>query len=308
MKVVITGGAGFIGYHTARLLLAHGHTVVVLDDMSKAPMLDRLRSLGLEPVRVDVRVLEELKEAFRGADAVLHLAALINVEESARVPELYHEVNATGTLNVLKASVDAGVPKVVYASSAAVYGNPEKLPISEDHPTNPVSVYGATKLAGELYCRAFHEVFGLSVLILRYFNVYGPGQSEEYAGVITRFSERLSRGEPPIIYGDGNQTRDFVHVRDVAAANELALEANVKFGVYNIASGREVSILELAELMSRIAGVNVQPVFAPPRPGDVRRSVADVSRAREELGFEPSVTLEEGLSDLLLPGEGGSIL
>jgi len=300
VRVLVTGGAGFIGYHTVRALLEEGHSVVVVDDMSKAPMLGRLIELGVKPLRVDLRRLEDLAEAAKGCEAIIHLAARIDVSESARMPRLYHEVNVTGTLNVLLAAARVGASRVVYASSAAVYGNPERLPISEDHPTRPISVYGATKLSGEFYCRAFHEVHGLSALVLRYFNVYGPGESDEHAGVISKFASRLFEGKPPIIYGDGKQTRDFIHVRDVAEANLRALTADVEFGIYNVASGREVSVLELAALMSELAGVDVEPLFEPPRPGDIRRSVADVSRARRELGFESTVSLEDGLRSLLI--------
>ncbi len=301
MRVVVTGGAGFIGYWTVKALLESGHEVSVVDNLSRARFYDRLVKMGVDVSQVDVRDLDGLRGALEGCDAVLHLAALISVDESAEKPLLYHDVNATGTLNLLKASLDVGVKKVVYSSSAAVYGEPEKVPIDEDHPTRPISVYGASKLSGELYCRAFHKTHGLSVVILRYFNVYGPGQTPEYAGVIVRFMKRLAEGLPPEIYGDGKQTRDFVHVSDVARANVLALESGIDLGVYNVGTGKAVSILELAELMMDIAGVKTEPVFGPPKLGDIRYSVADIGRAMRDLGYEPKVDLREGLIDLLKP-------
>jgi len=306
LRVVVTGGAGFIGYWTVREFLRFGHEVRVVDNLSRASFSKQLVEMGVELRRVDVRDLPSLKDALKGCDAVIHLAALISVEESAEKPELYHEVNATGTLNVLKASLEAGVEKLIYASSAAVYGEPEQIPVSEDHYTRPNSVYGATKLSGELYCRAFHKTYGISAVILRYFNVYGPGQSHEYAGVISSFLRRVSRGLPPVIYGDGTQTRDFIHVRDVARLNRLALNLDVGFGVYNVGSGRGMSILELAKLVLRMAGISEEPVFGPPRPGDIRHSVADISRVRRDLGFSPTISLEEGLRELLREVESHS--
>ncbi len=299
MRVVVTGGAGFIGYWTVRELLGAGHEVSVVDNLSRATFKDELEGMGVPLQPVDVRDLEALTKVFSGADAVVHLAALISVEESAEKPVDYHEVNVRGTLNVLLAGVRTGVRRVIYPSSAAVYGHPVRLPVDEDHPTRPISVYGATKLAGEAYCRAFHETFGIQAVILRYFNVYGPGQSPEYAGVIVRFSERLARGLPPVVNGDGLQSRDFVHVFDVARANLLALESEVGFGVYNVGTGTPTRILDLARLMMRLWGVEGEPEFAPPRPGDIRESVADVGRIRRELGFEPVIGLEEGLRGLI---------
>ncbi len=299
LRVVVTGGAGFIGYWTVRELLRAGHEARVVDNLSRATFKDELEGMGVPIHRVDVRDLEALVHALSDADAVVHLAALISVEESAERPVDYHETNVTGTLNVLLASVRSGVRRVIYSSSAAVYGPPVRLPVDEDHPTRPISVYGATKLAGEAYCRAFHEDSGLQTVILRYFNVYGPGQSPEYAGVIVKFSERLSKGLPPVVNGDGLQFRDFVHVLDVARANLLALESGMGFGVYNVGTGTPTRILDLARLMMRLWGVEGEPEFAPPRPGDIRESVADVSRIRRELGFEPSIGLEEGLRGLI---------
>ncbi len=297
--IIVTGGCGFIGYWTIRMLLEEGYRVKVVDNLSRAGMLGETRKLGVEILRVDVRNYNGLVEAFKGASKVIHLAALISVEESKSKPLLYHEVNALGTLNVLRASVEAGVSRVLYASTAAVYGEPESLPIRENHPTKPLSVYGASKLAGEAYCNAFHHAYGVETVVLRYFNVYGPGQSPEYAGVIQRFIRRVKEEKPPIIFGDGSQTRDFIHVTDVARANLRALESSVKHGTFNIATGREISIKKLAILISEISGVNAEPEYRKPRPCDVKRSYADISTAKKILGFKPEVELEEGLRKML---------
>ena len=189
--------------------------------------------------------------------------------------------------------------KIIYASSAAVYGVPHELPIREDHPTRPISVYGASKLAGEAYCSSFSETFELRTIILRYFNAYGPGQSDEYAGVIKRFIERIKGGKPPIIYGDGLQTRDFIYVEDVANANLLALNSHIDFGIFNIASGKSISILSLAKMILDLMNSNLEPIFAPPRKGDIRHSRADIRRAREMLGFEPQIDLESGIKKVI---------
>lgn len=299
LRVVVTGGAGFIGYWTVRELLRAGHEVRVVDNLSRATFKDALKELEVPVLSVDVRDLSKLTDSLEDVDAVIHLASLISVEESARIPREYHEVNVTGTLNVLSAALKVGVAKVVFSSSAAVYGPPVRIPVDEDHPTRPISVYGATKLAAEAYCRAFHETYGLSVTVLRYFNVYGPGQSSEYAGVIVRFLERLRRGLQPIVYGDGEQYRDFVHVYDVARANLLALESGGGFAVYNVGTGRPTRIIELARLMARLAGTSPEVEFGPLRPGDIRESVADVTRIREELGFAPRIDLEVGIRELI---------
>ncbi len=301
-RVTITGGAGFIGYWTARRLIEEGFEVKILDNLHTARMSDKIRDLGLDIIKVDIRDMEALKNAFEGSDYVLHLAALLSVEESSEKPLLYHEINVTGTLNVLKAALETGVEKVIYASTAAVYGPSDELPIKEDHPTNPISFYGVTKLAGEAYCSLFYRTYGLKTIILRYFNAYGPGQSQEYAGVIKRFIERIKHGKPPVIYGDGYQTRDFVHVEDIANANFIAFISNVDFGIFNIASGKSITILDLAKMILDLMDSNLQPVFAPSRKGDIRHSLADIRKAKEILGFEPQIDLRSGIRKLIEEG------
>ncbi|MCD6369431.1 MAG: GDP-mannose 4,6-dehydratase [Thermoproteales archaeon] len=300
MKVIVTGGAGFIGHHVALHLLRKGYEVTVIDNLSrsKPENVENLRKEGIEPVKKDI-LAKDLPKVFSdlSPDAVVHAAALISVDESMRKPLLYHKVNSTGTLNVLRACVKAGCTQIVYLSSAAVYGNPVNLPIDECHPLNPLSPYGASKLSGELYVRVY-EAYGLKSTVLRLFNVYGPGQSREYAGVIMRFIERVKKGLPPIIFGDGKQTRDFIYVDDVVSAVELALKKRVS-GVFNIATGQPVTILGLAKIICRLAGLDLKPVFQDPRPGDIRHSYASIEKARKKLKWRPEVSLETGLRKLL---------
>lgn len=300
MRVVVTGGAGFIGSHTVELLVSRGYDVVVVDDFSTGT-LENLVSVVSRVKVVNRSILdrEVLDTILRGVDAVIHLAAVVSVEESLRDPERVYTVNATGTLYLLEAARRHDVERFVYASSAAVYGDPISLPVKETHPCRPKSVYGASKLAGEALVNSYSESYGLSTISLRYFNVYGPRMKPgEYAGVVYKFFERILSGKPPVIHGDGEQTRDFVYVEDVAKANLVALESRAT-GTYNIGTGRATSINELAEKIMDIAGVKLKPIHGPPRPGDIRFSVADTTMAREKLGWKPDTSLEEGLKKTL---------
>ncbi len=294
MLVLVTGGSGFIGTHLARLLMDKGHEVRVLD-------LVEPRATGTDYVKGDVRSFDDIAKSMKGVDAVVHLAALISVDESVRKPAEYHATNVTGSLNVMRACVVAGVRRMVYSSSAAIYGNPATLPLREDSPAAPISPYGATKLAPELYASAFHGSYGLSPIILRLFNVYGQGQViNDYSGVITRFIECAKAGKPPVIYGNGEQSRSFVNVRDVAEAIYLALSSRIAIGTFNIAAGAPVTINELARMTLSAAGRDgIIPIHQDPRPGDITHSYADVSKARLVLGFEPKVKLETGLKELI---------
>jgi len=298
--IVVTGGAGFIGYHTVKRLTEEGLDVSVIDNLHNATALEELKKHGVKLYIADIRNLGELKILMRDAEAVLHLAALIDVEDSFRNPYLYHQVNVCGTVNILEVARTYGsIDKVILASSAAVYGEPDRVPISENTPLRPISPYGLSKVIAERYCKMYHELYGLNVLILRYFNVYGEYQSSEYAGVITKFIERLLEHKPPIVYGDGRQTRDFVYVSDVVSANLLALKSKVDFGIFNIGTGRAVSINELATMLMEMVGLRLKPVYLPPRPGDIPHSVADISRAREVLKYYPKVNLRNGLRRVL---------
>jgi len=303
MRFLVTGAAGFIGHNLCAVLLRRGFEVWGLDDLSRgfAERVDWLRDMGMEFVKLDIRDRDGVAEAVSRIrpDVVVHLAALISVPESFEKPELYREVNVEGTGNLVSAANDSGVWRFVYASSAAVYGDPVKLPISEDHPTRPLSPYGETKLEGErLVLRSFTG--GGKAVSLRLFNVYGRGQNLEYAGVITRFIERVREGKPPVIFGDGEQTRDFVHVLDVSEAVVRASEAELdKSDVFNVASGKPVKIRDLAYMVARIFDVDLEPIYADPRPGDIRHSYADISKIQKTLSWRPGISLEKGLLELI---------
>jgi UDP-glucose 4-epimerase len=301
-KVVVTGGAGFIGSHLVEGLAKRGHHVIVLDNLStgKIENVQALLDQGsAELVRGSVTDLALLRELFQQADHVFHLAAIPSVPRSIEDPLCSHEVNTTGTLNVLLAARDCSVGKVVYASSSSVYGDTPALPKREDMTPSPQSPYAVAKLAGEYYCRVFQEVYGLSTACLRYFNVYGPRQDPHspYAAVIPKFIISILQGEPPTIFGDGEQTRDFTFIDDATEANIMAAQEDAS-GVFNIGSGNRITISELAELAVRIAGGNVEPVRLPPRPGDIRHSLADIALART-FGYTPKCSLAEGIRKTL---------
>ncbi|QOJ79344.1 SDR family NAD(P)-dependent oxidoreductase [Infirmifilum lucidum] len=302
--VIVTGGAGFIGHNVALFLATKGYEVIVVDTLERASRqsVEKLRARDLPILQLDVRDRAAIGKAIRGADFVVHAAAYVSVEESLEKPELYMENNVLGTLSVARACLEAGVP-LVYLSSAAVYGDPERLPIDEGHPTKPLSPYGLSKLFGEEVLKLYGR-YGLEYVVLRLFNVYGPGQTSSYAGVITRFVERAVRRQSLIIYGDGTQTRDFIHVGDVARAVGLALERKPFGEKINIASGRPVSINELASIVRRLACEECGVEYAPPRPGDIKHSYADIRKAQSLLGFQPSISLEDGLRDLLISYTG----
>jgi len=300
LRILVTGGAGFIGSHLVRALVMAGHSVRVLDNLSTGS-LDNLRDViaSIEFIKGDVRDYETVEGAVRGVDVVIHLAALIDVAESIAKPDLYFDVNVRGTYSVLKAS--KGVSVFVFASSSAVYGEAVRLPIPEDHPLNPKSPYAASKISGEAFVMAFSELYGFRPVILRLFNVYGPKQSRAYAGVIIEFIRRVSRGEPPVIFSDGEQTRDFVHVNDVVNAIMLALGNDKARGIYNIGSGIATSINKLAKIILNVMGrEDLRPIYAPPRPGDIRHSVADITKAIKELNYRPNVDLKDGLKQLIM--------
>ena len=301
-KVVVTGGAGFIGSHLAEAAARHGWQVVIIDDLStgrKANIEHLLRGGGIQLYKGSITDLPLLQRLFRGAEYVFHQAALPSVPRSIENPQSSHEINATGTLNVLLAARDNRVKKVIYASSSSAYGDTHTLPKREDMPPNPQSPYAVTKLAGEYYCQVFTRLYGLPTACLRYFNVYGPRQDPEsqYAAVIPRFIIRVAGGSPPIIFGDGEQTRDFTFVGDVVKANLLAAESESS-GVFNIGSGQRISIKELARLIIRLMGGTMQPSYEAARAGDVIHSLADISRAAE-FGYKPECGLEEGLKQTI---------
>lgn len=300
MRYLVTGGAGFIGSHLVEALVARGDDVRVLDDLSTGHVDNLAGVRGRVDLRTgDITDMDAVRAAMEGVELVVHLAARLSVPESVEQPDRYHQTNITGTFNVLLSARDAGVRRVVCASSAAVYGVDPPVPSGEDDPTAPASPYGFTKLVDEQYCRLFTQVYDLPTVSLRYFNVYGPRQRPDsgYAGVITRFCARLSNGEPPVIYGDGLQSRDFVYVSDVVRATIAASEHPGAAGqVINVGTGQSVTIRELAATLSELYGVQREPTFAPGLPGDVRHSRANVERARSLLGFEAATPLAEGLA------------
>jgi len=299
-SVLVTGGAGFIGSHIAERLADLGHEVRVLDNFSTGKRENLASFAGrVTVIEADIRDLAALKSAARGVDVVFHEAALASVPRSVDDPVTSDEVNVHGTLNVLVAARDAGVRRVVYASSSSIYGNSPELPKREDMTPAPESPYAAGKLAGELYCSVFSSLYRLPCVVLRYFNVFGPRQdpSSQYAAVVPLFTRALLRGEQPVIYGDGEQSRDFTFVRNVVDANLAAAEREGGVGkVLNVACGSTTTVNDLCERIRVLAGAGVRPRFAPPRPGDVKHSYADVSRARALLEFAPSVGLDDGLA------------
>jgi len=301
MRYLVTGGAGFIGSHLVERLVREGAEVTVLDDLSTGrreylrDVRDRIRF-----IRGNVARLEACRRAMQGVDYVLHQAAVTSVPRSTRNPIVAHQVNVTGTLNVLLAAQEAKVRRVVYAASTAAYGDAAVLPNHEALLPRPMSPYAASKLAGEAYCHAFWRTHGLETVALRYFNVFGPRQSLEsqYGAVIPLFINAALRGTPPVILGDGEQTRDFTYVTNVVDANLLACRAPAEQavgGVFNIGCGTATSIRDLWRQIAALVGVDVEPLHEAPRAGDVRHSMASIARAREQLGYNPSVTLEEGL-------------
>ncbi len=297
-KAVVTGGAGFIGSHLVAELVGRGYHVIILDDLSTGSLSNIapfLKGKNAEFIKGSIISLPLLRQLFQGACFVFHLAALASVPRSIKNPLASHKVNANGTLNVLLAAKDCGVKKVIYASSSSVYGDTPTLPKREDMPPNPQSPYAVTKITGEYYCHVFYKVYGLATICLRYFNVYGPRQdpSSQYAAVIPRFIKSVLEGNPPIIFGDGTQTRDFTFVKDAVAANILAAESEAT-GIYNIGSGKNISINQLARLVISSTRNSLNPIHEEPRPGDIMHSLADISQAKT-FGYEPRYSLEEGL-------------
>ena len=293
MRVLITGGAGFIGSHLAAAL-SEDHAVTVLDDGSTGTP-DRLPG-AVSYVPGDIRDPDSLHDAIDDStDCILHQAARVSVAHSIADPLDSHSVNTTGTLTVLEAARHHDT-RVVLASSAAVYGAPQSLPIAESHPTTPTSPYGLEKLTADHYARLYHELYDLETVALRYFNVYGPGQTGgDYAGVIAVFIEQALAGEDITIHGDGEQTRDFVFVGDVVQANRAAITTDQVGASYNIGTGESVSIRELAELIQALTDTDADIVHTDPRAGDIAQSVADITNAQTHLHFRPRVSLREGL-------------
>ncbi|MCA6214714.1 NAD-dependent epimerase/dehydratase family protein [Thermococcus sp. 101 C5] len=291
--IVVTGGAGFIGSHIAEEL-SKENEVIVIDNLYSGKVENVPPNVKF--IQADIRDYHSIAELISQADYVFHEAALVSVVESVEKPILTEEINVLGTLNILKA-LSEGHGKLIFASSAAVYGDNQNLPLKESENPKPLSPYGVTKITGEYYCKVFYELYGIPTVSLRYFNVFGERQGyNQYAGVISIFINRALREEPLIIYGDGKQTRDFIYVKDVVKANILAAESSKANGkVFNVARGERTTILELALKIIDATNSSSSIVFDKPRPGDIRHSQADISEIRK-LGFKPEYSLEDGLS------------
>ncbi len=309
-RVLVTGGAGFIGSHLTRELLQRGYRVTVLDNLATgkieniADLLAKEGSATKTSLRVNftqgsITDLPLLQKMFHGMDFIFHQAAIASVPRSIKEPLAIHEANITGTLNVLLAARDTNVSKVVFASSSSIYGDTLTLPKEEDMIPNPLSPYAVSKIAGEYYCQLFQQVYGLSTVCLRYFNVYGPRQdpNSQYAAVIPLFIKKASQGEAPIIFGDGEQSRDFIFVKDVAEANILAAESTAT-GIFNIGKGERTTVNRLAELIIEQLHASVEPAHQEPRQGDVKHSLADITRARN-FGYAPKYSLLDGLKQTI---------
>jgi UDP-glucose 4-epimerase len=303
MKILVTGGAGFIGSHISEALVRAGHRVRVLDDFYSG------KPANLASVKGDVEIVRgscadprTARKATRGIEVVYHEAAIPSVARSVDDPALSHEANATGTLAILVAARDAGVRRVIYAGSSSIYGDAAKLPKRESMTPMPLSPYAVGKLVGEHYLSVFCRLYGMEGLSLRYFNVFGPRQdpSSPYSGVISRFATALLSGERPVVFGDGGQSRDFTFIENVVRGNLLALRAKSADGrALNVATGRRVSLLQLLRAMARATGRPARARFEPARPGDIRHSLADIGAARRVLGYRPVVDFEAGLERTL---------
>ena len=297
MKLIVTGGAGFIGSHLTKYLIKKGHNVSVIDSLRRGSF-ENLKEMEdkIDFQKIDILDYDAMKSVVKNADGIFHQAALGSIPQSFKEPEEYHRVNAIGTENVLKLAKEFGI-KVVYASSSSVYGNQNKFPIKEDAAKKPLNPYGQSKLEAEQFAEKYSKL-GVKVIGLRYFNVFGIGQNPNYAGVIPKFIEQLIHHKPPIIYGDGNQLRNFTFVDDVVKANVLAFESKTEHAFINIATGVMTSVRQLAEIMINLSGLSIKPIYEKPREGDIEKSQADISLAKSLINWEPKTTLEEGLKKI----------
>jgi len=298
-KYLVTGGAGFIGSHIVERLVKEKHYVRVLDNLSSGKILN-LKGIAqsIDLIKGDICSKETCFKAARGIDFVLHQAALRSVPKSMGDPHAYNRVNIDGTLNMLEACRENKVKRFVFASSSSVYGEVKHFPEKESFSLKPISPYALSKLTGEYYCKIFSLHFGLPAIVLRYFNVFGPRQNldDEYAVVIPKFINCLLNNQPPPIFGNGRQSRDFTFVQNVVEANLLALKAKrIKYGVFNVAGGKDTTVLDLVKILNKILGKDISPLLKSSRPGDVFRTLADIGLSRKQLKFKPAVDFVTGL-------------
>ncbi|OHB72119.1 MAG: epimerase [Planctomycetes bacterium RBG_16_43_13] len=300
MKILVTGGAGFIGSNLVKRLSRDGYEVTVLDNLLSGNRCNLDPFTEVRFIEGDVRNEAVVADAIKGAEVVFHLAASVGNKRSIDHPIVDAEINVIGTLRVLEAACKEGVRKIVTSSSAGIFGELKTLPIREDHPIEPDSPYGCTKLCEEKMCLSYAKLYDIEAVCLRYFNVYGPNQRyDAYGNVIPIFAYQMLREETLTIFGDGEQTRDFVNVRDVVQANIKAAHAVGVTGAFNLGSSDRITINRLVKLLNEVSGIEPKVQHGPPRPGDVRHSLADITAARDAFGFEPCVSLEEGLKEYM---------
>ncbi len=299
MKYVVTGGAGFIGSHLIEKLVKQGDVVTVLDNLNTGK-IENLKSVSkkINFVQNDIRDFEVLRSLMENVDGVFHQAAMASVQDSFRIPEKFHDVNVNGTENIFKIAKEFGV-KVVYASSSSVYGDTSILPTTESDEKRPINPYAKTKFEKDKLAEQYAKN-GLKVIGLRYFNVFGPRQSKEYAGVIKLFLERIQQGLPPLVNGDGLQIRDFVYVDDAVNANILSMESDIDFEFFNIGTGTTISILDLANMIIKFSGLKIKPIHRPALSGDVRATQADITKVKTMLKWRPTTSIQDWLKSAVL--------
>jgi len=298
LKYIVTGGAGFIGSNIVKKLVARGDHVTVIDNLNTG----KEENLALVKDKIiflkdSILNLDLLEKQTKDIDGVFHQAALASVQDSFSKPEEYHNVNVNGTENILKLAKKNNF-KVVYASSSSVYGNPEKIPIKESDSKNPINPYAETKLDKEKLAKKYSQI-GVKVIGLRYFNVFGKGQSKEYAGVLKLFLERIRDNTPPKINGDGSQFRDFVYVKDVANANIMSMDSNINHEFFNVGTNTSITILDLAKTIIKSSGLKMEPIFGPALKGDVQKTIANIDLIQEKIGWKPTVFLEKWIEDII---------
>ena len=305
MKILITGGAGFIGSHLCEKYTKEGHTVLCLDNFMNGNLINIRHLLNYRNFKLingDIRDFDLLEKIMRDVDVVFHLAAQIHVDRSIIEPKLTYEINVLGTQNILEVARMYDVEKIIHASTSEVYGSAQYAPMDEKHPLNAPHPYGASKIAADRMCYSYIQTYGMNICIMRPFNIFGPKQKDSgYGGVISLFTKRVLSNMPPIIYGDGEQTRDYTYIDDIVDAYDLILNNKPIREPINFGTGKEIKIIDLANKIIELCGKrgNIKPVHVEPRPGEVQRLIADISKAKEILGWEPNYTIEEGLKKFI---------